>query len=167
MPLLLPVVLLFAVLAFGVVLWAVGLVGRLRRPPAARRAMPWQLTLRGVMLSVGVGLYALVAWAWRPEAGPAIAGGLLLGGLLGAGSGAFARIERRGGAWFQTPSRPFFVLLAALLIARLAWSGWRALAGGDPGGATLLAGLAATVAGYPLLQAWTLRLRLRRAMRLR
>lgn len=167
MPLLLPVLLLLAVLALALPLWAFGFVGRLRRPPRPRRAMPWQLTLQGVVLAVGVGLYAAVAWAWRPDMGPAIAGGLLAGALAGAGSAAFARIERRGEAWYQTPNRAFFLVLALLVLARIGWSIHGVLAGLQPAQAPLLAGLAAMLAGYPLAQAWWLRARLRRAMRLR
>lgn len=167
MPLLLPVALLLAVLAFAVVLWAVGLIGRVRRRPVARRVLPWQLALRGSVLAIGVVVYALVAWAWQPASGPSIAGGLLAGAALGAGSAASARIERRDAAWFQTPNRLFFILLALLVLARVGWSAYAAVDGFRGPQAPLLAALAGLLAGYPLAQAWWLRARLRRAMRLR
>ncbi|GAB2508139.1 hypothetical protein [Lysobacter humi (ex Lee et al. 2017)] len=167
MPLLLPVLLLLAVLLLALPLWAFGVVGRLRRPPRPRRAMPWQLTLQGLVLAFGVSAYGAVAWTWRPDMGPAIAGGLLAGALAGAGSAASARLERRGEAWYQTPNRLFFLLLAMLVLARIGWSAYGVLADLQPSQAPLLAGLAAMLAGYPLAQAWWLRARLRRAMRLR
>jgi hypothetical protein len=164
MPILVPLALLFVVLAFGTLL---GLVGMLRRPfraPTWQPVFGWMLSLRAVLLGAGV-LVALAIAAWRhPQALDALGIGLVAGAVLGAGSAASARLQRIGAFVQQRPHRLFFVLVALVVLGRALMSLVDAFAGRDATG--LLPMLGGLLGGYALAHALVLRVRLARWTRL-
>ena len=164
MPILLPLALLVLVLAFGTLL---GLIGMLRRPfraPHWRPVFGWMLTLRAVLVGVGL-LVALAVAAWRhPQALDALALGLLAGAVLGAGSAVSTALQRSGAFLQSRPHRLFAVLVALAVLARAAVSVLDVLAGRDAAG--LLPMLGGLLGGYALAHALVLRLRLARWTRL-
>ncbi|WP_133479697.1 hypothetical protein [Cognatilysobacter segetis] len=165
MPLLLPLALLVLVLAFGTLL---GLVGMLRRPfraPAWRPVFGWMLSLRALLVAIGVGI-ALAVAAWRhPQAVDALAIGLLAGAVLGAGSAASTGLQRTGAFVQSRPHRLFAVLVALAVLGRAAVSVVDLMAGRDATG--LLPMLGGLLGGYALAHALVLRVRLARWTRLR
>jgi hypothetical protein len=164
MPLLLPIALLVLVLAFGVLL---GLLGMLRRPfraPAWRPVFGWVLSLRAMLLGVGV-LLALAVAAWRhPQALDALGLGLAAGAVLGAGSAASAGLRDAGAFEQQLPHRVVAVLVALAVPGGAALSVVDVVAGRDATG--LLPMLGGLLGGYALAHALVLRLRLARRARL-
>ncbi|TZF90421.1 hypothetical protein [Cognatilysobacter lacus] len=164
MPLLLPIALLCVVLAVGFLL---GLVGMLRRPFQAPRWQPvfaWMLTLRALLLTLGI-LVAFGIAAWRhPDAVGALGLGLLAGAVLGAGSAVTAGLQRNGTFTLQRPHRLFAVLVALAVLGRALASLVDMIAGRDAAG--LLPMLGGLLGGYALAHSIVLRMRLARRARL-
>jgi hypothetical protein len=164
MPILLPLALLVLVLAFGTLL---GLLGMLRRPfraPTWRPVFGWVLSLRAVLVGIGL-LLALAIAAWRhPQALDALGIGLVAGAVLGAGSAASARLQRIGAFTQQRPHRLFVVLVAIAVLGRALVSIVDVFAGRDATG--LVPMLGGLLGGYAFAHAVLLRLRLARWMRL-
>jgi hypothetical protein len=164
MPILLPLALLVLVLAFGTLL---GLLGMLRRPfraPTWRPVFGWVLSLRAVLVGIGL-LLALAIAAWRhPQALDALSVGLVAGAVLGAGSAASARLQRIGAFMQQRPHRLFVVLVAIAVLGRALVSIVDVFAGRDATG--LVPMLGGLLGGYAFAHAVLLRLRLARWTRL-
>jgi hypothetical protein len=164
MPILLPLALLVLVLAFGTLL---GLLGMLRRPfraPTWRPVFGWVLSLRAVLVGIGL-LLALAIAAWRhPQALDALGIGLVAGAVLGAGSAASARLQRIGAFMQQRPHRLFVVLVAIAVLGRALVSIVDVFAGRDATG--LVPMLGGLLGGYAFAHAVLLRLRLARWTRL-
>ena len=164
MPLLIPVFLLFAVIALYLVLWAVGLLRRPFVAPVARPVAPWQLRLRGVLVLVSLMPYvAITAWL-RPASLRDIAAGLGIGLVLGTLGAALARVEVLRTGAVQRPNRVFVAGIALVVLARAVWSMFASAhfsVTPDP----RLAGLGAVLLGYALAHAWVLRGRVLRALR--
>ncbi|GAB6194729.1 hypothetical protein [Lysobacter xanthus] len=164
MPLILPLALLVIVVAFGAVLGLVGLVRRPFRAPAWQPVFGWMLTLRAVLVGLGLAI-ALGVVAWRhPEAMGALGFGLAAGIVLGTGSATSAHLQA-GSTWtLQRPRRLFAVLVALAVLGRAIASAIDLVAGRDPTG--LLPMLGGLLGGYALAHAVVLRVRLRRFGRL-
>lgn len=164
MPLLIPVFLLVAVIAFSLLLWAVGLLRRPFLAPVARPVAAWQLGLRGSVLLAGLVPYVGIAAWLRPGSVRDVGIGLAVGLALGSAAALVARVERVAAGVVQRPNRAFVAGLALLVLARVAWSfvdGGVMGAPHDP----RIAGLGAVLLGYAIAHAWVLRGRVRRALR--
>jgi len=164
MPLLLPLVLLFAVLALGVLL---GVMGMLRQPFLAPRPRPvfgWALSVRTMLLGMGL-LLAVAFTAWRqPQALAVLGGGLGVGALLGTGSALTARLLRSGRVVQVQPRRVFAVLVSLGVLLRLGASVLDLRAGREVSG--LLPVLGGLLGGYAFAHAVVLRRRLAHWVRL-
>ncbi|AXK72750.1 hypothetical protein DWG18_10990 [Lysobacter sp. TY2-98] len=166
MPLLIALALLVAVVALGIVLGVVGLVRRPFRRPVWQPVFGPPLTLRALMLTIAV-LVAFAVAAWRhPDAVTALAWGLGVGLVLGAGAATTAELRRQGRFVEQRPHRLFMVLLAVAVLLRAALSTAGGLAMLPADMRTTLPMLAGLLGGYPLAHALVLRARLRRFARL-
>lgn len=165
MPLLIPVFLLFAVVALYLVLWAVGLLRRPFVAPVARPVATWQLGLRGAMVLVSLVPYVgITAWL-RPGSLRDVGIGLGIGMVLGALGAALARVDATRSGAVQRPNRVFVVVIALVVLARVVWS----MVGAAHFSVTpdpRLAGLGAVLLGYALAHAWVLRGRVLRALRI-
>lgn len=158
MPLLIPIVLLFAVIGVYLLLWAVGLLRRPFIAPVARPVAAWQLSLRGTLVLVSLVPYVgMTAWL-RPSSLRDVGIGLGVGLVLGAVGAALARVDVTSAGVVQRPNRMFVAGIALIVLARAAWS----MVGAahfsmtpDP----RLAGLGAVLLGYALAHAWVLRSR--------
>lgn len=164
MPILLPLALLILVLAFGVLLGLVGMARRPFRPPTWRPVFAWVLSLRALLLGVGLLVaFAIAAWG-RPQAVDALAFGLVAGAVLGIGSAASAGLQRMGAFMQQRPHRLFAVLVAVAVLGRAAVSVFDLFAGRDASG--MLPMLAGLLGGYAFAHSVLLRIRLARWARL-
>lgn len=133
MPLLLPVLLLFGVFALALLAWPFTLWRRVRTGHLRRSVLLWPYRLRRIALALGLGVFLVVA-LW-------LAGGLTAPGareLLGAtGAGLAlgllaarrAGIDVERGALYLAPDRWMVLLIALVLVARLAWIALDWLAG--------------------------------------
>ncbi|MGY3266937.1 hypothetical protein [Lysobacter sp. HA35] len=167
MPLLIALAALVAVMALGVVLGVVGLVRRPFRRPVWQPVFGPPLMLRAVLLVVAL-LVAFAVAAWRhPDSVTALAAGLGVGLVLGAGAG-FTTELRRGGRFVEArPHRLFMALLATAVLARALLSAAGGLTVLPASMHTTLPMLGGLLGGYPLAHALVLRARLRRFARLR
>ncbi len=133
MPLLLPVLLLVALFALALLAWPFTLWRRVRTGHLRRRVLLWPYRLRRVVLVFGLGLFLVVALGFAggmatpagAELLVATAAGLALG-LLAA---ALAGVDVEQGAAHLAPNRWMVLLVALVLLARLAWIAMDWLAG--------------------------------------
>ncbi|WP_133499247.1 hypothetical protein [Cognatilysobacter terrigena] len=162
MPLLIALALLVATVALGLVLGVIGLVRRPFRAPTWQPVFGPPLVLRAMLLTIGV-LIAFAIAAWRhPDAVTALAMGLGVGLVLGAGAAITTELRRQTRFVEQRPHRLFLVLLAVAVLARAVLSAAGGLTMLPAGMQTTLPMLAGLLGGYPLAHALVLRARLRR-----
>lgn len=133
MPVLLPLLVLAAMFVVAVLAWPLTLWRRLRRGHLRRRVVPWPFRVRRVMLAVGLLLFLALALplAGGPgtAAGREVLAGTGAGLALGLLAAALAGVDIDGGALHLTPNRWMALLVALVLLARLAWIGRDWLAG--------------------------------------
>ena len=180
MPLIVAVLVLFAVLALAVVLLPLSLVQRYRVGTRRRAARGWMvsLNLAGVALSTVLFMFsAAVMSPWIPGAFTYAAGGLLVGCAVGLVGLVLTRWEPEPGGLHYTPSRILLLGLSLVILARIVygfWRSWHAWAAAADTSSWLAASGAqgslaagAVVLGYYIVY-WTgVRRRLTRARRVR
>jgi membrane protein CcdC involved in cytochrome C biogenesis len=174
-PILLFVLLLFVVLAFGgVVLLSLAL--RYRAGTARRRGRRWIATMNVWMTTFSALLYLFVVFLMSFWLGPTLRfafAGMAIGAILGVLGLALTRWEVEREELFYTPSRWLALIITFAITARLAYGWWHATHSrySPPGGqhwfmsatATQLSmAVAAGLIGYYLVYAIGVRLRLHR-----
>ena len=167
MPLLIPLALIAAALAFALLSWPFALLMRYRLGTSRRRARPWVATLNNYALAVSTLIFmvsAAITSQWVPEAFNYAALGLMAGCFLGLFGLYVTRWEVAGDALFYKPNRLLVFMITLVVSARVAYGFWRAWQSwglaSDPAswlaisGAAGSLGAGATVLGYYLIY-WT------------
>lgn len=125
MPLLLPVLLLVALFALALLAWPFTLWRRVRSGHLRRRVVLWPFKVRRVMLAVGLGIFLVVAVWLAGGFGASAARELLAataaGIALGVLAAALSTIDVERGALYLSPNRWMVLIVALVLLARLAW----------------------------------------------
>jgi hypothetical protein len=174
-PIILFVLLLFVLLAFGgVVLLSLAL--RYRAGTARRQARPWVASLNVWMTSFSTVLFlsfTLLLSFWVESAFRFALIGMGSGGILGLLGLAMTRWEGQSEGLFYTPSRWLAILVTLAIAARFVYGWWHAThsASSAPGdrhwlitasGTQLSLAVAAGLIGYYLVYSIGVRLRLAR-----
>jgi hypothetical protein len=179
-PIILFVLLLFVVLAFGgVVLLSLAL--RYRAGTARRQGRRWVATVNMYMTSFSAVLFLFIAFLISLWLGPTLRfalAGMAIGAFLGLLGLALTRWEVEGEGLFYTPSRWLALLITFAITARFVYGWWHAThpGNGTPGQQNWLMSASDTkfsfsfasgLIGYYLIYAIWIRLRLSRHERRR
>lgn len=125
MPLLLPVLLLVALFALALLAWPFTLWRRVRTGHLRRRVVLWPFKVRRVMLLVGLAMFLGIAMSFAGGMGTPASRELLLataaGLVLGLLAAALAHIDVERGSLYLAPNRWMVLVVALVLLARLAW----------------------------------------------
>ena len=128
MPLIVAVLVLFAVLALAILLLPLSLIQRYRVGTRRRAARGWMISLNlvGVTFSAAVFmLSAAVMSPWIPGAFSYAAAGLATGCTVGIVGLALTRWEPVPGGLHYTPSRILLLSLTLVILARIVYGFWR------------------------------------------